>query len=197
MFIIIFLMIEWSFCVLVLCLMVLVVMVFNVFGLNFNLVLLRDNNFWYCFIKVFFGFVKIWIKLLFVNLLSVVIIGKCLINFGIKLNFNKFFGIICCMMFFFLFKVELVLLKLIVFLFKWFLIMVLILLNVLLMMKRIFVVLIWINFWCGCLWFFCGGIFVIVFLRIFSKVCWIFLFEIFWVIEIFLFLWVILLILLI
>lgn len=196
-FIMIFLMIEWRFWVLVLCLIVFFVIVFNVLGLNLSLVLFRERSFWYCLINVFFGLVKICIRLFVVNFFKVVIIGNCLINLGINLNFSKFLGMICCMMFLFLESFWFCVLNLIVFLFIWFFMIVLILLNVLFMMNKIFVVLIWINFWCGCLCFFWGGIFVIVFFRIFSKVCWIFLLEILWVMDIFLFLCVILLILLI
>lgn len=64
-------------------------------------------------------------------------------------------------------------------------------------MNKIFVVLIWINFWCGCLWLFWGGMFVIVFFKIFRSVCCIFLLDILCVIDGFLDLCVILLILLI
>lgn len=90
---IICLIIEWRLCVLVLCLIVFFVILIRVVGLNLSFILLSFNICLYCFIKVFFGFVKMEISVVLFNCLSVVIIGKWLINLGIKLNFSKFFGI--------------------------------------------------------------------------------------------------------
>lgn len=195
---IMFLMIECSFWVFVFWLIVILVIVCRVFVVKCSFVLFKWISFWYCLIRVFFGFVRICIKLVLLSFFKVVMIGRCLINLGISLNFSRFFGMMCCKIFFLvmlLIFLELVL-NLIVLFFKCFLMIVLILLKVFLIMKRMFLVFIWMNFCCGCLWLFCGGMLVIVFFRIFKRVCWIFFLEMFWVIEIFLFFLVILLILL-
>ena len=167
--------------------MALAAMAFNASGSNSNLVSSRDNNFWYCFTKAFFGSVKIRTKSSFVNLSSAAITGKRPINSGINPNFKRSSvvtsaketslfslssGIICCMMLSSSFKAELVLPKPIVFSPKRFLTMVSIPSNAPPAMKRTFVVSIWINSWCGCLRPPCGGTLATVPSRIFSKACW-------------------------
>lgn len=88
----IFFMIDCRLCVLVLCLMVWFVIVISVLLVNVSCVFLILNSFWYCLISVFFGWVRIVISVFVFRLVNVVIIGRWLINLGIRLNFSRFLG---------------------------------------------------------------------------------------------------------
>lgn len=88
-------MMECRLWVLVLCVIVFLVIVFSVLLWNFRFMFFRLNSVWYCLVRVFFGFLRIWIRVFLFSLFNVVIIGRWLINLGIRLNLIRFFGLIC------------------------------------------------------------------------------------------------------
>lgn len=69
------------------------VIVFSVLLVNFNFMLFILNSWMYCLIKVFFGLDRILINDFLFRLVIEVIIGRWLMNFGIRLNLIRFFGI--------------------------------------------------------------------------------------------------------
>lgn len=101
------LMIEWRLCVFVLWFIVFLVIVLSVLLWNFSFIFFIENNVLYCLVIVFLGLCRIWISVFLFNFLRFVIIGRCLMNFGIRLYFIKFLGLIClnslliCLLFFF------------------------------------------------------------------------------------------------
>lgn len=90
----IFLIIECKLCVFVLCFIVLWVIVLSVFLWNLSLIFFIVNNVENCLVRVFFGLLRIWISVVLFSFVSVVIIGRWLINFGINLYLIRFFGFI-------------------------------------------------------------------------------------------------------
>ena len=65
---------------------------FNASFSNSNSTPSNSNNFLYCFVNAFFGFVTIFTKASLSNSLSVAIIGSLPTNSGINPNFNKSCG---------------------------------------------------------------------------------------------------------